>query len=163
MRPSFYPRLVNGPFEDPGLYIPFYSENRAILFDLGDISTLSPRDCHKINHIFVSHTHIDHFIGKVTYLTDVGYTDSNIHRMIEFADQSDHLFIEAAFLDKHKDIALEKNHLTARQAGTIAGKAQVKRFTCFHLSPRYTDKEHLIFREAQDAYELAISRKRRIQ
>ncbi len=23
MRPSFHPRLTNGPFDDPGLYIPF--------------------------------------------------------------------------------------------------------------------------------------------
>ena len=63
MRPSFHPRLVNGPFDDPGLFVPFVFEKRAFLFDIGDIHSLDARDVLKISHIFVSHTHIDHFIG----------------------------------------------------------------------------------------------------
>ena len=63
MRPSFHPRLVNPPFGDPGVFIPFAHEKRAVLFDLGDIHTLSPRDILKISHIFISHTHMDHFFG----------------------------------------------------------------------------------------------------
>ncbi len=63
MRPRFHPRLINGPFDDPGLYIPFLFENRAVLCDLGDIYALSPKDILKISHVFVTHTHMDHFIG----------------------------------------------------------------------------------------------------
>jgi len=63
MRPSFHPRLINGPFDDPGLFIPFAYENRAILFDLGDLSSLTAKDILKIGHVFVTHTHMDHFIG----------------------------------------------------------------------------------------------------
>lgn len=63
MRPSFHPRLVNNPFEDPGLYIPFFLNKRAVLFDLGNIHPLSPRDILKLTHVFVTHTHMDHFIG----------------------------------------------------------------------------------------------------
>jgi ribonuclease Z len=34
-----------------------------LLFDLGDIQTLPPRMILKVDHIFVTHTHMDHFIG----------------------------------------------------------------------------------------------------
>jgi ribonuclease Z len=63
MAPRFHPRLVNGPFEDPALYIAFAYEKRALLFDLGDLSRLPPRDSLKISHCFVTHTHMDHFCG----------------------------------------------------------------------------------------------------
>jgi ribonuclease Z len=63
MNPLFHPRLVNGPLGDPALYIDFKFASRAILFDLGEIRSLSPRSLLKISDIFISHTHMDHFIG----------------------------------------------------------------------------------------------------
>lgn len=63
MAPRFHPRLVNGPFEDPALYIAFAYEKRALLFDLGTLNRLPPRDVLKISHCFVTHTHMDHFCG----------------------------------------------------------------------------------------------------
>ena len=331
MRPSFHPRLINNPFDDPGLYIPFGFENRAILFDLGDIHALSPRDLLKVSHVFVTHTHMDHFVGfdrllrlllgrdkilymygprgilknvegklagyswnlvrhytnhfvlkvtevrpnrliskqyacrdgfiatrpaekspfsgallmepavtvravildhslpclgfsireqfhvniikdqlpplgleigpwlksfkaalfnhtdlesefvvaagkkkearmtfilgdltakiatitpgqKITYIADAGMGAANEKKMVDLAEAADHLFIEAAFLEKHREIAQEKYHLTARQAGTIAARAGVKQFTIFHFSPRYTKKEHLLLQEAREAF-----------
>jgi ribonuclease Z len=330
MRPRFHPRLINGPFNDPGLFIPFLYENRAILFDSGDLNTLSSRDILKVSHVFVTHTHMDHFIGfdrllrlflgrdkklylygpagflqnvegklagytwnlvenynyslclhvievhadycitktyhgrdkfhdrekpakrpfsgvqhaeagfkvccvlldhslpclafsiherfhvniikaeleslgletgawltrfkqalyrktdpdsefevdipekqikkkfrlgelagqialitpgqKITYITDVVYSDSNNAKIVEFAADSDQLFIEAVFLDKDREMAKQKYHLTARQAGELAAGAGAKQFTVFHHSPRYLGQENLLYQEATEAY-----------
>jgi ribonuclease Z len=63
MRPLLHPSLVNGRFGDPALYIETLYEKQAILFDLGDIAALSPRKIQRLEHVFVSHAHIDHFVG----------------------------------------------------------------------------------------------------
>jgi len=56
-------RMVNTPFDDPGLFVRIFREKRALLFDAGDISRLKSGDLQKITDVFITHTHIDHFIG----------------------------------------------------------------------------------------------------
>ncbi len=63
MRPSFLPEMVNDPFGDPALYVDLMFEGRALLFDLGDLHTLPPRKILRISDIFVTHCHMDHFMG----------------------------------------------------------------------------------------------------
>ena len=63
MRPLLHPTLVNGRSGDPALYIETLFERRAIMFDLGDITRLPPRKILRLEHVFVSHAHVDHFIG----------------------------------------------------------------------------------------------------
>jgi ribonuclease Z len=62
MKQSFHAKPFNGPFEDPGLYVRIFREGRSLMFDLGSTDSLSARDFLKTTDIFVSHTHIDHFI-----------------------------------------------------------------------------------------------------
>ena len=329
MPPAFHPRLVNPPFGDPGLFIPLSFRKRAILIDLGDIDALAPKDLLKLSHVFVSHTHMDHFSGfdrllrlllgrahrlslygpegflqnvegklsgytwnlvknyhdaleikvteihpktavtrwyrceegfiprqdyqsrefdgilvrepsfaiaarvlehgvpclgfaveepfhvniikeslrplrlevgcwlrqfkdalyraggedrdfklpdgrvlglkelaeeialitpgqKIAYITDVGYTAENLKALYPLVKGADHLFIEAAFLHEHAALAFQKRHLTARQAGQIAGWARVKRLTPFHYSPRYSGLGHRLEAEARHAYEQGL-------
>ena len=334
MRPSFQPRLINDPFSDPGLFIPFLFEQRALMFDLGDLKPLSSRDILKVSHVFVTHTHMDHFVGfdtlirvflgrekqvhlygppgffshvegklagytwnlvheyptnfdlnvtevhekrtlsatylcrdrfrpqkapaetpftgvllkepsftvegllldhripclalslvenfyvniikeglkklrlpvgpwinrfkkalhekkdlkgdffvtweergvtikekrfvlgdladniarispgqKITYITDILGSTENFEKAAKIAEKSDHLFIEASFLNVDKDIAGRKYHLTAKEAGKLAKKAGVKNFTLFHYSPRYTKREEELKKEALAAFQ----------
>jgi ribonuclease Z len=61
MTTRFQAHLVNDAFGDPGLYVELVFERRALLFDLGDLSTLPPRKLLRVSDIFVSHMHMDHF------------------------------------------------------------------------------------------------------
>jgi ribonuclease Z len=332
-RPSFTARLVNAPFDDPGLLIFFQYQRRAILFDLGDVHALSARDLLKISHVFVTHTHMDHFVGfdtllrvslgrekelhlfgpagffeqvegklagytwnlvdeypynlllrvtqvgqersrtrqyrckdrflrmeheeevpsnrvlvrepafrieaalldhripclglsligelsvnidkealtalglpvgpwltlfkqavvekkdpdhafsvvweeegkmvrekafpfgelagkiarispgqKITYLTDLLGSPENLEKAVGLAQGADILFVEAAFLDRDKETAKTKCHLTAKEAGTLARRAGVKQMILFHFSPRYSDREEEIRKEAMEAF-----------
>ncbi len=64
MRPTFHPRLAGlTPFDDPGVFVGFTFQRRGLVFDLGNATALSSRDLVKVSHAFVSHTHMDHFIG----------------------------------------------------------------------------------------------------
>ncbi|MEN6622462.1 MAG: MBL fold metallo-hydrolase [Smithella sp.] len=85
---------------------------------------------------------------KVCYITDAVWSESNVEKMVELAKGAELLFIEAPFLDQDVETAARKHHLTARQAGTLAAMAGVKRFSLFHFSPKYKGMEEALQKEA---------------
>jgi len=88
----------------------------------------------------------------VAYLTDLAGTAENLERAEAFVRGADLLLCEAAFLDADRLLASERNHLTARQAGSLARRAGVKRLAVFHLSPRYEGREAELLEEAGEAF-----------
>jgi ribonuclease Z len=86
---------------------------------------------------------------KFSFVTDTLYTPS-------IADEvrgSDLFICEGMFADDVADQALEKKHMTARQAAKLARAAQVKKLALIHYSPRYTDHDlSILLREAQSEF-----------
>jgi len=137
MKPLFHPRLVNDPFGDPGLYIDFLFERRALLFDLGDLSPLSARQLLRVTHAFVSHTHMDHFAGFDTLL-----------RLLLGRDKVLHLFGPPGFVDRveHKLAAYTWNLVANYESDFVvratevhpdgrAGSAELRSRTGFRRQP----------------------------
>ena len=89
---------------------------------------------------------------KIAYVVDAAYHDQNIDRMVALARGADQFFIEAPFLDTDAEVAAERRHLTARQAGDIAKRAGVSRFVPFHFSARYRDQEDKLRSEVEQAF-----------
>ena len=63
MRPSFIARLVNGPLFDPMVFMRLINESRAIMFDCGRFLELSNREMLLLDAVFITHMHMDHFVG----------------------------------------------------------------------------------------------------
>lgn len=321
MRPGFHHYLLNGTFEDPCLFVRIPMEKRVLLFDAGDMRNLKLADLHKITDVFITHTHMDHFIGfdtiirtllrrdlplnvygpasiaasiegklrgyswnmiheypfllnvysysgktlthsvfsaqkkfkkesqkriksdgtllrdplfhvkaevldhgipclaysvqetvhinidkdrlqkkglsvgpwltefkrifrkdnfhqkkimingaahrmdqltdiaiitkgqKISYATDIAMSSDNIARLTNLIKGSDIFYCEAYFMDKERERAFERFHLTAKTCGTIAKNAGVKKLVPMHLSPKYSDCPEAVIDEAMGAFQ----------
>jgi ribonuclease Z len=90
---------------------------------------------------------------KISYITDIVGSAENLEKAVLLAMEADHLFIEAGFLERDRETARRKNHLTAKEAGFVARRAGVKQFTLLHFSPRYNGQEEEILKEAMEEYQ----------
>ena len=89
---------------------------------------------------------------KIAYVADCRFSEENIRKIIRLAQGADLFFCEAAFLEKDRDRAEERGHLTARQAGELARKAEIKKLIIFHFSPRYEKETRLLYQEAEETF-----------
>ena len=117
MKPLVQAALVNDGFGDPGLYLDFLFQRRAMLFDLGDLSALPPRKLLRVGHVFVSHAHMDHFAGfdqllrtslgrgvRIKFFGPEGFADRVAHKLAAYswnlvANFTESLTIEVAEFD----------------------------------------------------------------
>jgi ribonuclease Z len=115
MRQLFEASLVNGPTGDPGLYVDLRGERRALMFDLGELGRLPPRKLLRLSHVFVSHTHMDHFVGFDTLLRVVlgrkerivlvggpGFVAQVEHRLRAYTWNVVHRYVPALVLEVHE-------------------------------------------------------------
>ncbi len=63
MKATFFCKSHGDPFTDPSLFVRFRRKRRAFLFDAGNLSLLNVSEIYMITHLFITHMHIDHFIG----------------------------------------------------------------------------------------------------
>lgn len=91
-------RLVNGSAGDPALYIDYPGKDGAYLFDAGENGALDPQRLGELQAVFITHHHIDHFIGfdritranldkdKTLHVFGPANTIDKVHRRIKSYD-----------------------------------------------------------------------------
>ena len=94
---------------------------------------------------------------KIAYVTDIGFTQQNLQKLLPLIKGADLLLCEAAFLASATDKAEVSRHLTAAQAGKLASLAQAKRLQLFHFSPRHTDEKEDFYQQAGEHFSGPIS------
>ena len=74
------------------------------------------------------------------FCSDTAYNE----KVIPIIKNSDALYHESTFLEKHAHLAPRTKHSTAKEAATIAKKANVGKLILGHYSTRYDDLEEFI-------------------
>ena len=89
---------------------------------------------------------------KISYATDVAMSDRNEAKLVSLIAGSDVFYCEAYFLERDRERALERSHLTARTCGRLAKEAAVKKLVITHISPKYSDCPETVIGEAMTAF-----------
>ncbi len=82
------------------------------------------------------------------FCSDTAYKEA----IVPIIKNVDVLYHESTFIDKHKDLAPKTKHSTAKEAATIAKKAEVGTLILGHYSTRYDDLE-AFKTEAQEVFD----------
>ena len=94
---------------------------------------------------------------KLAYVTDAQYSPENAEKIIQLTSGADLFYCEAAYPERESDRAAARFHLTAGQAGRLAGEARVRHLAVFHFSPKYRDCPGELLEEAGSAFASSIS------
>lgn len=89
---------------------------------------------------------------KLCYVTDASPTAANLQAIQALAAGAHLLAIEATFAHADLERAQQRNHLTARLAGTLGRQAGVAKLLLFHYSPRYAQRPGLLAAEVAAAF-----------
>lgn len=76
---------------------------------------------------------------KLTFISNAGISNA----CFKISKNADILICESTFGEDLKDRAIEYQHLSSKQAASIAKKAKVKHLFLTHFSPRYTNVSNL--------------------
>lgn len=83
---------------------------------------------------------------RFAYCSDTAYSE----KIIPLIKDVDCLYHEATFMDEESLRAKQTQHSTARQAGMIAAKANVKKLIIGHYSARYSNQNELLEEAKQE-------------
>ncbi|SNZ06711.1 ribonuclease Z [Persephonella hydrogeniphila] len=89
---------------------------------------------------------------KISYITDVVFSEENVKKIVNLVRSSDVLYCEAVFLSKDKEQASKVYHLTTDQTAYIAREAGVKKLVVFHFSRRYGNNKEKILKEIREFF-----------
>jgi ribonuclease Z len=88
---------------------------------------------------------------RFAYCSDTAYSE----KIIPIIKDVDCLYHEATFMEDEQIRSRQTEHSTARQAGTIASKANVKKLIIGHYSARYMNQNELL-NEAKAVFENSV-------
>ena len=99
-------------------------------------------------------TEVPRGMGKArvyAYCCDTAYTEA----ILPYIADADLLCLECTFANELTDLALERKHLTAGQAGLLARQANVGTLLLSHISARYREPD-ILYNQACEEFENVI-------